>query len=141
MAAPEQTWKFMQQHLGYTDAEMDLFRNNPKNAVVMEQGAALMQKTLVFEVVESCNCNTGHKVGDRIVFDGAGNLITKLNPARVCIYALSSVEKLIFAANELLYAGADPNAMCFKQTGCFDVGVRCGGWGHIVLELKVEDRA
>ncbi len=140
MTVPENTWIMMQRHMGYTDDEMALFRNNPKNAVVMEKASELMGKTLVFEVVESSNCNSGHKVGDRIVFDGAGNLITKLNPRRVCIYALTSLEKLIFAANELIYAGADPNGMCFKETGCFDVGVKCGGWGHIVLRLKVEDR-
>jgi hypothetical protein len=30
--------------------------------------------------------------------------------------------------------------MRFRRVGCFDVGVRCGGWGHIVMELKMEDR-
>lgn len=44
------------------------------------------------------------------------------------------------AANELFYAGVDPNGMRFRRVGCFDVGVRCGGWGHIVMELKMEDR-
>ena len=140
MAVSEETWNMMQRHMGYTDEEMKAFRDNPKNTVVMEKTGELMGRTLVFEVVESCNCNSGHRVGDRIVFDGAGNLLTKLNPKRICIYALSSVGKLIFAANELIYAGADPNAMCFKETGCFDVGVKCGGWGHIALRLKVEER-
>jgi hypothetical protein len=23
---------------------------------------------------------------------------------------------------------------------CHDVGVRCGGWGHIVTEFRMEDR-
>ena len=26
------------------------------------------------------------------------------------------------------------------NVGCFDVGVQCGGWGHIDLELKMVDR-
>jgi hypothetical protein len=30
--------------------------------------------------------------------------------------------------------------MRFKRAGCFDVGVQCGGWGRIVIELSVEDR-
>jgi hypothetical protein len=30
--------------------------------------------------------------------------------------------------------------MRFNRVGCFDVGVRCGGWGHIALEIRVEDR-
>jgi hypothetical protein len=34
----------------------------------------------------------------------------------------------------------DPNEMRFNRVGCFDVGVRCGGWGHIALEIRVEDR-
>ena len=99
-----------------------------------------MNKTLVAEVVESQGCNSRHKKGDKLYFDGAGNLITKLAPKRICIYALSSMAKLIFASNELFYAGIDPNEMRFKRVGCFDVGVQCGGWGHIVMEMRVEDR-
>ena len=107
---------------------------------LLAKGPELMNKTIVMEVIESHNCNSMHKVGDRLVFDGAGNLITKLCPKRVCIYALSSAAKVIFASNELLYAGVDLNEIRFKRTGCFDVGVECGGWGHIVMELKVEER-
>ena len=140
MAVPKNMWKAMQDHLDYTDEEMAQFRGHPMNEVVMSKGAEMMNKTIAFEVIESNNCNSGHKVGDRIVFDGAGNLITKLNPKRVCIYALHAVTAQIFASNELIYAGVDPNNMLFKRTGCFDVGVKCGGWGRIILEMKVEDR-
>jgi len=55
----------------------------------------------------------------------------------VCIYTLNAAISMIFASNELLYAGVDPNEMRFKRAACFDVGVQCGGWGRIVLELKV----
>jgi len=99
-----------------------------------------MNKTIIAEVVESHGCNSQHKVGDKFIFDGAGNLITKLCPKRICIYALSSIAPFVFTSNELFYAGVDPNEMRFKRTGCFDVGVRCGGWGHIVMELRIEDR-
>ena len=30
--------------------------------------------------------------------------------------------------------------MGLNRVGCFDVGIRCGGWGHIALEVKIEDR-
>jgi hypothetical protein len=30
--------------------------------------------------------------------------------------------------------------MRFKRANCFDVGLECGGWGRIVLELSVEKR-
>jgi uncharacterized repeat protein (TIGR04076 family) len=119
---------------------MKRFRENPRNEDVLAKAPGLMNKTIIAKVIESHGCNSQHKVGDKFCFDGAGNLLTKLCPQRICIYALSSIASLIFTSNELLYAGIDPNEMRFKRTGCFDVGVQCGGWGHIVMELSVEDR-
>jgi uncharacterized repeat protein (TIGR04076 family) len=135
----ESQWKLMQEHLGYTDKEMRLFKRNPRNKDVLSKAAALMNTTIIAEVVESNGCNSHHKIGDKFYFDGAGNLISKLCPKRICIYALAAVAPLVFTSNELFYAGVDPNEMRFKRAGCFDVGVHCGGWGHIVLELHVEE--
>jgi len=140
MKVEENTWKFIQQHLGYTDEELDLFRSNPKNADIVSKAPDLMNKTIIAEVVASHGCNSQHQVGDRFYFDGAGNLLTNLNPKRVCIYALSALSGPIHTANELFYAGIDPNEMRLNRAGCSDVGVQCGGWGHIDLELKIEDR-
>jgi uncharacterized repeat protein (TIGR04076 family) len=133
-------WKIMKRHLGYSDAEMQVFRDNPRNADVLSRVPSLMGKTIVVKVVESHGCNSQHKVGDKFYFDGAGNLLTKLCPKKVCIYALNAATGLIFASNELLYAGVDPNDMRFKRAGCFDVGVECGGWGRVVLEISVVER-
>ena len=140
MKLDEKTWKTFQQHLGYNDEEMTRFRENPRNEDVLAKAPALMNKTIIAKVVKSHGCNSQHKVGEKFYFDGAGNLLTKLCPQRICIYALSSIASLIFTSNELFYAGIDPNEMRFKRAGCFDVGVQCGGWGHIVMELSVEDR-
>lgn len=133
-------WTFMKKHLGYTNEEMELFRSNPRNEDVLSKAPALLNKTIVIEVVESAGCNSQHQVGDKFFFDGAGNLLTKRCPKKVCIYALNAATGMIFAANELFYAGVDPNEMRFKRAACFDVGVQCGGWGRIVLELKVMER-
>jgi len=140
MGIDQSTWDFFQKHIGYSDEEMEAFRENQRNADVVSKAPALMNKTIVIEVVESHGCNSQHKAGDKFYFDGAGNLITKLNPSRICIYALSSMASLIFSSNELFYAGVDPNEMRFKRTGCFDVGLQCGGWGRVVMEISVEDR-
>lgn len=140
MKLDESTRNIIQKHFDYTDEEMKIFMENPRNEDVLSKAPILMNKTIILEVVESHGCNSQHKIGDKFYFDGAGNLITKLSPKRICIYALSSVANLIFTSNELLYAGANPNEMRFKRTGCFDVGVKCGGWGRIVMEIKVEDR-
>jgi uncharacterized repeat protein (TIGR04076 family) len=133
-------WKIMKRHLGYDDDQMRLFRENPRNADVLATVPDLMDKTIIVEVVDSHGCNSQHAVGDRFYFDGAGNLLTKLCPKKVCIYALNAATGLIFTSNELVYAGIDPNEMRFKRAGCFDVGVECGGWGRVVLEIKVVDR-
>jgi uncharacterized repeat protein (TIGR04076 family) len=140
MKVEEGAWKFIQQHLGYTDEELELFRSNPKNADIISKAPDLMNKTIIAEVVASHGCNSQHQLGDKFYFDGAGNLLTKLNPKRICIHALSALSGPIIVANELFYAGIDPNEMRLNRVGCFDVGIRCGGWGHIALELKVEDR-
>ena len=140
MKINEDVWNFMQKHLGYNDDDMKLFRQNPRNEDVISKAPLLMSKTIIAEVVDSTGCNSGHKVGDKFIFDGAGNLITKLNPTKICCFALGTLPGLIFAAHELLYAGIDPNEMRFKRTGCIDTGVKCGGWGRIVMEIRVEDR-
>jgi uncharacterized repeat protein (TIGR04076 family) len=133
-------WKVMQDRLGYTDDEMKVFRENPRNAEVLSRAPELLDKTIVLEVVASHGCNSQHKVGDSFHLDGAGNLLTERCPKKVCIYAIAAATSLVYASNELLYAGVDPNDMRFKRAACVDVGVQCGGWGRIVLELRVKDR-
>ena len=80
-------WKLMKSHLGYTDEEMRMFRENPRNEEVLSKAPELMNKTIVLEVVASHGCNSRHRVGDKLHFDGAGNLITKKCPEKVCVYA------------------------------------------------------
>jgi len=130
----------IKKHLGYTDEEMKVWLDNPRNQEAVLKAPALLQKTIVIKVVESHGCSSLHKIGQKFFFDGPGNLLSKLNPKRICIFALSQMERLIFAAQELFYAGIDPNEMRIKRGGCFDVGLKCGGWGRVVFELKFEDR-
>ena len=75
----------MQAHLGYDDEEMKKFRANPRNVDVLAKASELMNKTIVAEVVESKNCNSQHRVGDRFIFNSAATC-NKKNPKRICIY-------------------------------------------------------
>ncbi len=137
----EDIWIMVQKHLGYSDEEMKIFRANPRNADVLSKTALMLNKTIVAEVIEAHGCDSGHKAGDKFYFDGRGvSLLTKLGPSRVCIFALHSIALAMPALAELMYAGVDPNNMRFNRFGCVDVGVRCGGWGHIIMEIKVGDR-
>ena len=140
MKVDDRMWKIVQRHLGYSDAEMTRFKENPRNEDVLSKSAALRDKIIILEVVESHGCNSRHQVGDKFYFDGAGNLLTERCPKKVCGYSLNAAMMMVFTANEMLYAGVDPNQIRFKRAGCFDVGLECGGWGRIILELRVEDR-
>ena len=133
-------WKIIKKHLGYSKEEMEIFRSNPRNEEVLSKALDLQRKTIIVEIVESHGCNSQHRVGDKFYFDGAGNLLTKLSPKKICVYALSAISTQIFTTNELLYAGIDPNEMRFKRAACFDVGLECGGWGRIVMEVRIEER-
>ena len=139
MKVDETMWNFMQTHLGYSDDEMKKFREDPRNEDVMSKAHALMNKTIVAEVVESHGCNSQHKKGDKFYLDGSGNLISKLCPKRMCIFTMSSLGAAVFGMHELFYAGIDPNEMLFKRIGCQDVGIQCGGWGKVVMEVRMEN--
>ena len=140
MKISEEIWDATQKHLGYNDDEMKIFRQNHRNEDVISKAPALMNKTIVLEVVEAHGCNSRHKVGDKFYFDGSGNLLTKLCPHRICFGAMSAMPPLISMAHELFYAGVDPNEMRFKRVGCVDIGINCGGWGRVIMDIKVEDR-
>jgi hypothetical protein len=137
---PDQVFDLMQERLGYNDDEAKLFKDNPRNTKVMQTATDMRNKTIVFEVVQSKGCNSQHKVGAKFYFSGDGNLLTKMAPSRVCAYLLPIMGQAIYGIQELWYAGVDPNNLCFKRAGCFDVGVQCGGWGNVVIESKVMPR-
>ena len=86
MTINEETWKLVQQHLDYTNEEMDLFRSDPRNEDALSKTAAMLNKTTVVEVMDSQGCDSGHKIGDKFYFDGRGiSLLTKKGPGRICI--------------------------------------------------------
>lgn len=43
------------------------------------------------------------------------------------------------AAGELLFHDIDPGRIPFKRFGCMDVGLKCGGWGHAVMALSIQE--
>jgi uncharacterized repeat protein (TIGR04076 family) len=132
-------WDIVQKQLGYNDAEMKLFKENPRNESAVLKLPVLLNMKFVFEVMESHGCGCKHKKGDKIYFDGLGQLIPEQSPKRICAFSISAVSQLIFSAQELVYAGVNPNDMRLNKVGCYDVGIHCGGWGNIVLEFKAEN--
>jgi len=136
----EEDIKNMQNILEFTDEEMNIFKKNPKNIEILKMSPDLMKKTIIVEVTKSHGCASQHKVGDKFYFTGDGNVLTKLCPNRMCMSALSAAGSLVSSAVTFMWAGRDANEMPFTVAGCSDVGLQCGGWGNIVMQIRVEDR-
>jgi len=135
----EGIWKLMQRRLGYSDEELEKFINDPRNQKVLERAEALLDKTVIFEVVKSHGCNIEHKVGDQFPFAAEGFMLAHKGPKHVCPYIMPAMARLMWIIQERIYEGLDPKPF-FYRAHCEDVGLDCGGWGQVVIEAKIVDR-
>jgi len=128
--------------VGYTEADLKQFQAGDPRLRQMERLArAAARYSIQAEVVKARNCNSGYQAGDKFILDVNGNFITKLCPARLCVYAISQLAVPVALINERLGEGLDPNQFHFMhQVRCLDVGVECGGYGEVRLEIKVVQR-
>jgi hypothetical protein len=137
----EQLTKIIQKRLALDDEEFKAIDENPKYQRLFENALEASRYRLVAEVIESKGCHSGHVKGQKIFFDSSGNLVTREAPERVCVFLMPNLTLIINAFFENLMNGRDPNDVMFNRTGCFDVGQACGGWGHVLLEVRAEPRA
>jgi len=132
-------WNFMQNRLGYNDEQMEKFKEDPRNHKVIQRGPDLVNKTVIFEVIESHGCNIEHKVGDQFVFSAEGIMLTHKCPKKVCPFILPQMSFMMFTIMERIYEGLDPLPL-FNRGRCLDVGIDCGGWGNVIFETKIVDK-
>jgi hypothetical protein len=124
--------------LGYTDAQWETWKSNPRNLKVLGNVGNFQKYRMVAEVTSAYGCAAGHKVGDRIVFGGDGTLLCRENPEKICFGLLSPLCAFVAGVFDKLANGEDPGQATFDKLHCVDVGVEHGGWGEVVAELKVE---
>jgi len=136
----EQIAKMIQKRLGLDDKEFQTIKDSPKFQRLFENILTGSRYKLVAEIVESKGCHSGHVKGQKLFFDSAGNLLTREAPERVCAFLMPNLTVLINAFFENLLNGRDPNEVMFNRTGCYDVGPACGGWGHVIVEMRAEPR-
>lgn len=136
----DQFTKIIQKRLGLDDKEFQGIQDNPKFRRLFQNALEGSRYRLVAEVIESKGCHSGHVVGQKLIFDSAGNLLTQSAPERICAFLMPNLTVLINAFFENLMNGRNPNEVMFNQTGCFDVGPACGGWGHVVVQMRAELR-
>ncbi|MDH7489110.1 MAG: hypothetical protein QHH80_06340 [Anaerolineae bacterium] len=128
-------WEAFRQGMGYTPEELEAFRSHANNAYVVENAHLLDRWVIVAEVIDSHGCAAGHKVGDKLYFSPHGVLETEKGPARICVQAIPALASAVAVFQERIIAGLSPDPYLFRQVGCVDVGVACGGWGHVAFRL------
>lgn len=131
-------WKRFQQHMGYTDAEMAVFRADPVKVKMVTESPEFVKSRIVAEVIESHGCHAHHTVGQKFVMDGNGQLIARECPEKMCIFALAALESPVNQIYERFIAHSDPNNERTMVVQCSDVGLDKGGWGKILMKVSVE---
>jgi len=128
----------IRKRLNLKDEEWSIIEKKPKFQRLFQNAIEASRYRLIAEVIESKGCHTGHVVGQKLVFDNSGNLLTKENPDRVCSFLMPNLTVVINAFFENIMNGRDPNEVMFNTTGCFDTGPACGGWGHVAVRMTAE---
>ena len=127
--------EILRRRLRLDDREWMTIERNPRFQRLFENAYKASEYRLVAEVVESKGCHSGHVIGQKLIFDSSGNLLTRESPERVCSFLFPNLTVLVNAFFENLMNGRDPNEVMFNTTGCFDTGPQCGGWGHVVIKV------
>jgi len=134
----DQIAKIIRKRLNLGDQGWSIIEKNPKFQQLFQNAIEAAKYRLVAEVIDSKGCHSGHVVGQKLILDSSGNLLTKENPDRICAFLMPNLTVLINAFFENLLNGRDPNEVMFDTTGCFGTGPSCGGWGHVVVRMSAE---
>ena len=137
-AMMEKRWRSVQEHLGFTDEELTVFRSFPKNVRAMEDAPGFVTHKMVIEVLEAHNCAAGYRAGDRFTVDGEGCLVLEESPPRLCIAAVWAFKPLVDRMWEAFFNKGFE--VLHDTVQCPDVGVHKGGAGQITLKIRAVPR-
>ena len=130
------------ERVGYTEAEMEaIHEGDPRLRQIVKLTRAAARYSIQAEVVSARHCNSGYKAGDKFILDVDGNFVTKLCPARLCVYLMAQMQIPVALINERLSEDLDPNQFHFmKFVRCPDAGVECAGYGEVMVQVSVVPR-
>ena len=140
-AKMDRRWKKFQEALGYTDKEIAIYRSDPQKVKAMERASKFASYNIIAECIKSRNCNAGHKIGDRIVLDGNGVILTNQCPERICHSVIQVIAPTIYAIWERFGEDMEDASILLPYIHCPDVGVENGGWGETIWKVYAEPRA
>jgi uncharacterized repeat protein (TIGR04076 family) len=138
MNADENIVAAFQHILGYTDEEFERWKAVPRNIRLAGCLPEIAKYRMVVEVVRSHGCVMGHKPGDKFYFAGNGALLCSEGPSHICAGALAPLMAHAWKIVDKVGVGQDPVENTFNRVGCIDVGLEGGGWGNILMEIRVE---
>jgi uncharacterized repeat protein (TIGR04076 family) len=139
MAVNEKVLEAMKERLGYNGAEWEMWLKEPKNLELVTRVEEFSNCRMVAEVIKGRACAVGHKVGDKLIFNGLGAFIRKEPQGEVCAGILVPLLPLVCSVFYGLLGGVDvQKLLLFPKISCVDVGVENGGWGKVIVELRVE---
>ncbi|MBI5118741.1 hypothetical protein HZA56_19910 [Candidatus Poribacteria bacterium] len=127
-----------QHMLGYSDEELAKWKADPRNTRVASLMPEFAKYRVVVEVLKSHGCVMNHKAGDKFYFTGSGALLCNEGPSHICAGALAPVMTFALRVLDKIGAGLDPTKYSFNRVRCVDVGLENGGWGEILMEVRVE---
>lgn len=134
----DEFWNGLQQHMGFSDEEMEQFKKHPKKSKWAQPMAspAIQDSTLVFEVVDSHGCANGMKVGDKLYFNTGCGILDLKRSSPWCVHAFVHVSSYANICHNLILHGIDPNDMYADHFGCADCGSKFG-WGQVIMKAYV----
>ena len=94
--------EIIRRRLDLEDHDWSIIEKNPKFQKLFQNAIEAFKYRLVAEVIESKGCHSGHIVGQKLIFDNSGNLLTKENPDRVCSFLMPNLTVLINAFSKIL---------------------------------------
>jgi uncharacterized repeat protein (TIGR04076 family) len=131
-------WDAFRQTMSYSEEELVQFRADLRRAYVMQHADRLDTWTIVAEVVASHGCAAGHRVGECFYISPHGLYLSAQGPSAPCLQILVALAPAVAVMQERIVAGLDPEPYLFNHVGCVDVGLSCGGWGHVALRLSAK---
>jgi uncharacterized repeat protein (TIGR04076 family) len=134
----EKFWKRFQEHMNYSDEDMEIFRSDPEKVKMVTTAPEFVKCRIIAEVIEAHGCHAQHKVGDKFVMDGNGQLISRECPEKMCVFAVAALQSPVNMIYERFMNHADPKHERTNTVQCSDIGLDKGGWGKVLMKVYVE---
>jgi len=138
MKPTRELMELAQAVFNYTDEDMAAIAANPKYLQVIDKMPQIASTHFIFDVQAAHGCACQHREGQKIKVSADGSILCSESPPKLCVYLLNAIMPIVYGAQEFIFQGLDPNELKFTNVGCFDNGVRCGGFGHVSVQFLAQ---